>query len=59
MSESEETKNEAENAEKTADDDGEESDEELPMVDVTDPRAADVLCGRGGAALRHEGIIAL
>ena len=30
-------------------------DGELPMKDVTDPRETDVLCGRGGAALRHPG----
>ena len=27
----------------------------MPVVDVHDPRDADVLCGRGGAALRHPG----
>jgi hypothetical protein len=30
-------------------------DEEISMIDVTDPRETDVLCGRGGAALRHPG----
>jgi hypothetical protein len=30
-------------------------DEEVSMIDVTDPRETDVLCGRGGAALRHPG----
>lgn len=30
-------------------------DEEISMTDVTDPRETDVLCGRGGAALRHPG----
>merc|ERR1719343_1636308 len=30
-------------------------DEEDDMVDITDPRDTDVLCGRGGAALRHPG----
>jgi hypothetical protein len=30
-------------------------DEEVSMMDVTDPRETDVLCGRGGAALRHPG----
>lgn len=30
-------------------------DEEVSMADVTDPRETDVLCGRGGAALRHPG----
>ena len=29
--------------------------EEVSMIDVTDPRETDVLCGRGGAALRHPG----
>ena len=35
--------------------DGVGEDGELPMKDVTDPRETDVLCGRGGAALRHPG----
>ncbi|KAG7337688.1 hypothetical protein IV203_009000 [Nitzschia inconspicua] len=30
-------------------------DEVVSMTDVTDPRETDVLCGRGGAALRHPG----
>lgn len=30
-------------------------DEEISMTDVTDTRETDVLCGRGGAALRHPG----
>jgi hypothetical protein len=30
-------------------------DEVISMTDVTDPRETDVLCGRGGAALRHPG----
>ncbi|KAL3938333.1 MAG: hypothetical protein SGARI_001780 [Bacillariaceae sp.] len=30
-------------------------DEEVSMKDITDPRETDVLCGRGGAALRHPG----
>jgi len=29
--------------------------EGIPLTDITDPRDADVLCGRGGAALRHPG----
>lgn len=28
---------------------------EDPLEDITDPRETDVLCGRGGAALRHPG----
>lgn len=32
-----------------------EVDLNLPMKDITDPRETDVLCGRGGAALRHPG----
>ncbi|KAL3913380.1 MAG: hypothetical protein SGILL_006516 [Bacillariaceae sp.] len=30
-------------------------DEEASTKDITDPRETDVLCGRGGAALRHPG----
>lgn len=40
------------------DDDNEEGDiqrGEDPLEDITDPRETDVLCGRGGAALRHPG----
>lgn len=32
-----------------------EDAEDLAMKDITDPRESDVLCGRGGAALRHPG----
>lgn len=32
-----------------------ESEEDMAMKDITDPRESDVLCGRGGAALRHPG----
>ncbi len=37
------------------DSENKESDEDLAMMDVTEPRESDVLCGRGGAALRHPG----
>ena len=30
-------------------------DDTLPLTDIVDPRDTDVLCGRGGAALRHPG----
>jgi len=33
----------------------ETTNEEDVMKDITDPRETDVLCGRGGAALRHAG----
>ena len=33
----------------------EEVAKELPMKDITDSQESDVLCGRGGAALRHPG----
>ena len=32
-----------------------EEADDLAMKDITDPRESDVLCGRGGAALRHPG----
>ena len=32
-----------------------ENEESESMKDITDPRETDVLCGRGGAALRHPG----
>jgi hypothetical protein len=32
-----------------------EQDGELPMANIEDPLETDVLCGRGGAALRHPG----
>ena len=32
-----------------------EPEEELPLTNVKEPLATDVLCGRGGAALRHPG----
>lgn len=35
--------------------DGAEKEDEEYMKDITDPRETDVLCGRGGAALRHPG----
>lgn len=31
------------------------AEEELAMKNVVNPRDTDVLCGRGGAALRHPG----
>jgi hypothetical protein len=34
---------------------GDDEDEDLATADVTDPRESDVLCGIGGAALRHPG----
>ena len=30
-------------------------EEQIPMRNITEPREVDVLCGRGGAALRHPG----
>lgn len=35
--------------------DGQGDEKELPMEDIASPLATDVLCGRGGAALRHPG----
>jgi len=32
-----------------------DDEEDLGMKDITDPHKTDVLCGRGGAALRHPG----
>jgi hypothetical protein len=32
-----------------------DDEEDESMKDITDPRETDVLCGRGGAALRHPG----
>jgi len=50
---SDDAKKEGEGAPKNETKDNEE--EELPMVDIKDPKESDVLCGRGGAALRHPG----
>lgn len=45
----------SETKEETKKEKEEEEEEDLPMKDITDPREQDVLCGRGGAALRHPG----
>lgn len=50
MSESKEAASHDDDANETAEGDQEE---ELLMKGITDPRETDVLCGRGGAALRH------
>lgn len=52
MSESKEAASHDDDANETAEGDQEE---ELLMKGITDPRETDVLCGRGGAALRHPG----